>query len=268
LLSKLFSSSNDIIKNIIPSYERTLNLFLNPVQILSNIQLIRNSNIKVNPIKVSIQISSSTNLVRNSNIQVNPIKVSTGKSSKRFSNITIFKTSESVNRSSEFNKSSSFSISKIEESILKQVKRSSNYIITNINTKTEITMAIGRQLDCVVNKVNMSAYIDTIPNEYEFSESEISNMIYPWIAYYNPYENIINFFLFIQPPKSISYKKDYNGTIYEIKINPGGNKVYFGQIDYPNLMIDSNSNKIPDILEGTIEGSLPKLLKYYEMNKT
>jgi hypothetical protein len=72
----------------------------------------------------------------------------------------------------------------------------------------------------------------------------------------------------VQPPKSISYKKDYNGTIYEIKINPGGNKVYFGQIDYPNLMIDSNSNKIPDILEGTIEGSLPKLLKYYEMNKT
>jgi hypothetical protein len=93
----------------------------------------------------------------------------------------------------------------------------------------------------------------------------LQNLSKPWIALYDPTSNLIDFYLFTHRPKNLEFRRDESGNIYELVLYPGNGVIYHGQITYPDLTLDSDSNLIPNFLEESIEGSLTKFLKPYGM---
>lgn len=93
----------------------------------------------------------------------------------------------------------------------------------------------------------------------------LQNLSKPWIALYDPTSNLIDFYLFTHRPKNLEFRRDESGNIYELVLYPGNGLIYHGQITYPDLTLDSDSNLIPNFLEESIEGSLTKFLKSYGM---
>jgi hypothetical protein len=93
----------------------------------------------------------------------------------------------------------------------------------------------------------------------------LQNLSKPWIALYDPTSNLIDFYLFTHRPKNLEFRRDESGNIYELVLYPGNGLIYHGQITYPDLTLDSDSNLIPNFLEESIEGSLTKFLKPYGM---
>jgi hypothetical protein len=87
------------------------------------------------------------------------------------------------------------------------------------------------------------------------------------VASWKPYQpsSDIDFFLSTYRPKALSYKRDESGSIYEVTLYPGNGLLYHGRITYPNLLLDSDSNLIPNCLEASVEGSLTKFLQSYGM---
>jgi hypothetical protein len=105
---------------------------------------------------------------------------------------------------------------------------------------------------------------------YQFSDTTsastgLQNLSKPWIALYDPTSNLIDFYLFTHRPKNLEFRRDESGNIYELVLYPGNGLIYHGQITYPDLTLDSDSNLIPNFLEESIEGSLTKFLKSYGM---
>lgn len=105
---------------------------------------------------------------------------------------------------------------------------------------------------------------------YEFNDSTnssygLQNLVKPWIALYDPASSTVDFFLFTYRPKQLSFQRDEKGTVTSLTLFSGNGMVYHGQITYADLTLDSDSNLIPNFLEGTIEGSLTKFLASYGM---
>ena len=105
---------------------------------------------------------------------------------------------------------------------------------------------------------------------YQFSDTTsastgLQNLSKPWVALYDPTSNLIDFYLFTHRPKNLEFRRDESGNIYELVLYPGNGLIYHGQITYPDLTLDSDSNLIPNFLEESIEGSLTKFLKSYGM---
>jgi hypothetical protein len=105
---------------------------------------------------------------------------------------------------------------------------------------------------------------------YQFSDTTsastgLQNLSKSWVALYDPTSNLIDFYLFTHRPKNLEFRRDESGNIYELVLYPGNGLIYHGQITYPDLTLDSDSNLIPNFLEESIEGSLTKFLKSYGM---
>lgn len=103
---------------------------------------------------------------------------------------------------------------------------------------------------------------------YEFEDSNnasygLQNMIYPWLAIYDPSSNLIDFYLFTHQPKALEFKRDDSGNIYEATLFPGNGTIYHGQVIHCNPTLDSNSDLIPNCLDRTDIGSVSKFLQPY-----
>jgi hypothetical protein len=127
------------------------------------------------------------------------------------------------------------------------------------------------------NKVRAKLVINYAPDAenvysatYIFADSTntsygLQNLSKPWIALYDPTSNLIDFYLFTHRPKNLEFRRDESGNIYELVLYPGNGLIYHGQITYPDLTLDSDSNLIPNFLEASIEGSITKFLQSYGM---
>jgi hypothetical protein len=130
-------------------------------------------------------------------------------------------------------------------------------------------------LNLVKSKPETFAYWKPVPQNmgsttYQFSDTTsastgLQNLAKPWVALYDPTSNLIDFYLFTHRPKNLEFRRDESGNIYELVLYPGNGLIYHGQITYPDLTLDSDSNLIPNFLEESIEGSLTKFLKPYGM---
>lgn len=137
---------------------------------------------------------------------------------------------------------------------------------------TEVTAAYNNQYVDPTGLV--ISYDPTVSNmgstTHVFADSTntsygLQNLSKPWIALYDPTSNLIDFYLFTHRPKNLEFRRDESGNIYELVLYPGNGLIYHGQITYPDLTLDSDSNLIPNFLEESIEGSLTKFLKPYGM---
>jgi hypothetical protein len=111
---------------------------------------------------------------------------------------------------------------------------------------------------------NMGSTTYELSNDNNASTG-LQNLSKPWLALYDPTSNLIDFYLFTHRPKNLEFRRDESGNIYELVLYPGNGLIYHGQITYPDLTLDSDSNLIPNFLEESIEGSLTKFLKSYGM---
>jgi hypothetical protein len=124
------------------------------------------------------------------------------------------------------------------------------YILPTCN---EYTLTEGRAF-------TEGIYIFT--NDYD-SETGLRNLYYPWIAGYDDSGTIADFYYFTERPKNFSYVASASGVITQITVYPGNGLVYWGRIDRPDLIRDSNSDLIPDILDINVVGSIPHFLRPY-----
>jgi hypothetical protein len=137
---------------------------------------------------------------------------------------------------------------------------------------TEVTAAYNNQyvdptglvISYDPTPINMGAVTYELSNDNSASTG-LQNLSKPWIALYDPTSNLIDFYLFTHRPKNLEFRRDESGNIYELVLYPGNGLIYHGQITYPDLTLDSDSNLIPNFLEESIEGSLTKFLKPYGM---
>jgi hypothetical protein len=137
---------------------------------------------------------------------------------------------------------------------------------------TEVTAAYNNQyvdptglvISYDPTPINMGAVTYELSNDNSASTG-LQNLSKPWIALYDPTSNLIDFYLFTHRPKNLEFRRDESGNIYELVLYPGNGLIYHGQITYPDLTLDSDSNLIPNFLEESIEGSLTKFLKSYGM---
>ncbi|HEY3389615.1 MAG TPA: hypothetical protein VGK38_08600 [Prolixibacteraceae bacterium] len=118
----------------------------------------------------------------------------------------------------------------------------------------EYTLAVSRSLP--------SAGTYTFTNNYD-TETGILNLNKSWIVIYDPTNNYVDFFLFTHKPTRLDYTVNSLGVITQLILWPGNGLIYHGQIIYPNLTFDSNSDLIPDFLDPTVNGSLSRFLNSY-----
>lgn len=123
------------------------------------------------------------------------------------------------------------------------------------------------------------------------SSDSLKNMMYPWIAGYDPSTSEIDFFLFTERPKQLQFTVetitdegafltssgdnyltsdgnyflwyDPENKITSMTLYPRNGILYHGQIVNPLLSTDSNTTLIPDAIHKSIEGSLMSFLENY-----
>lgn len=140
----------------------------------------------------------------------------------------------------------------------------STYGVNGKLSYLKISDANGVVAEYVLTSQNMGS------TTYQFSDTTsastgLQNLSKPWIALYDPAKTEIDFFLHTYRPKQLEFKKDESGNIHELKLFPGNGQIYHGRVTHCNPALDSDSNLIPNFLEESIEGSLTKFLKSYEM---
>jgi hypothetical protein len=147
----------------------------------------------------------------------------------------------------------------------------------------EYTLTPGRSLP--------TTGIYTFTDDYD-SETGLKNLTYPWIALLSLTSSDIDFFLFTHRPKKLQYKVEaiksgyeqfltsdsntfltsdlknfyviyYEDFITKLVLYPGNGMIYHGQITYPSITLDSNSDFVPDVFDINIIGSLTKFLQPY-----
>lgn len=95
------------------------------------------------------------------------------------------------------------------------------------------------------------------------SETGLQNLQYMWVAVYNPNSTTCDFFLFTQIPKNLQFV--VSSVSSKLVIYPGNGLAHRGQIEYPDLKKDTNSDMIPDWLDQSVTGSLSKFLQSYRI---
>jgi len=123
-------------------------------------------------------------------------------------------------------------------------------LLPNFN---EYTLTEGRSLQ---------AGIYNFTNDYN-SETGILNLNKCFITVYDPDKTYADFYMFTHMPTNLKFTVDSLGIISELTIYPGNGLIYWGRIDYPDLTLDSNSDLIPDFLDQSVNGSLPRFLSSY-----
>jgi len=119
---------------------------------------------------------------------------------------------------------------------------------------------------------------DELPNvgTYTLTVTELQHLIKPWIALYDPEKTTVDFFLFTHKPKKLQYTVSdvvtgtgqfqtadeinivtVDGNNFLVKVTdkyitqlilfPGNGFIYYGQITHCDLILDSDSDLIPDI---------------------
>lgn len=76
----------------------------------------------------------------------------------------------------------------------------------------------------------------------------LHNMSGPWIALTTSIGSDIDFFLFSDRPKQLSYTQNADGIITNITLYPGNGSISHGRLTYQDLLVDSNYDKIPDCI--------------------
>ena len=131
----------------------------------------------------------------------------------------------------------------------------------------------------------------TFTNDFN-SNTGLKNLIYPWIALYDPQDTEIDFYLFSYSPQKLEYTvkdfysetgafltsdlkefitadqktysvKFYDQYITQLKLFPGNGIIYHGRLTYADLTRESNSDLIPDFLDINKIGSLTRFLQSY-----
>jgi hypothetical protein len=77
------------------------------------------------------------------------------------------------------------------------------------------------------------------------------------VASWKPYQpsTDIDFFLHTHRPKSLVYRRDESGQIYEVDLFPGNGLLYHGRLFHCNPLLDSDSDLVPDVLNQNIHFS-------------
>jgi hypothetical protein len=88
--------------------------------------------------------------------------------------------------------------------------------------------------------------------EHEFSEADLQNLIYSWIAFYDPSKNEMDFILFTHKPKKLKCVVDATGIITQLILYPGNGLLYRGSVTHCNLTLDTNYDLVPDCLKTDI----------------
>lgn len=131
----------------------------------------------------------------------------------------------------------------------------------------------------------------TFTDDYH-SGTGLKNLLYRWIALYNPKNKWVDFYLFTYRPQKLQYvienihlgvgnfltadlktfitadQKTFNVNIFDrfitkLVLYPGNGHIYHGRIIYSDLVRDTNSDKIPDFLDINSIGSLTRFLRPY-----
>lgn len=94
---------------------------------------------------------------------------------------------------------------------------------------------------------------------YEFiystnSSYGLQNLTKSWIVLYDPASSIVDFSLFLYIPKNLIFLNYETGSIVSLTLFLGNGTIYYGQITYADLTLDSNSTLIPNFLKGSTEG--------------
>jgi len=90
------------------------------------------------------------------------------------------------------------------------------------------------------------------------------NLIYPFISIFDPASNTADFFLATDRFNALSITVNSSNVITSLTLGVRNGLLYHGQIVYPDLTKDSNSNGIPDFLEAAMPGSITKFLQTYD----
>jgi hypothetical protein len=77
------------------------------------------------------------------------------------------------------------------------------------------------------------------------------------VASWKPYQpsTDIDFYLHTHRPKSLTYRRDESGSIYELDLYPGNGLLYHGRLFHCNPIIDSDSDLVPDVLNQNLHFS-------------
>ncbi|AKB77943.1 hypothetical protein MSHOH_1460 [Methanosarcina horonobensis HB-1 = JCM 15518] len=95
----------------------------------------------------------------------------------------------------------------------------------------------------------------------------LHNLIYPWIACFDPAGSEVDVFIFTKRPKNFQCIVDASGTITQLVLYPGNGIIYGRNFLYANLTQDSNADLIPDFLDSSLPGSITKVLQIYDFQK-
>lgn len=100
----------------------------------------------------------------------------------------------------------------------------------------------------------------SLTNDFD-PDTGLRNIQRHWIAVYDSTSSKINFFLPTYRPTKLQFTIDSSGKLTQIVLNPRNGVIYHGQLIYSDLTRDSDSDLIPDVLDGDVSGSLPGFIK-------
>lgn len=95
------------------------------------------------------------------------------------------------------------------------------------------------------------------------SDTGLHNLLYPWIAGYDDSSDEVDFFLFTTRLNNLKCVVDASGRITQLVLYPGNGLIYHGRVTYSDLSRDTNSDLIPDFLDGSLPGSVTAFLQSY-----
>jgi len=102
----------------------------------------------------------------------------------------------------------------------------------------------------------------SLTNDYE-PNTGILNLQRNWIAIFDSASSKVDFFLHTYRPEKLQFTVNSSGKITQLVLNSRNGVIYHGQVIYPDLIRDSNSDLIPDVLDPNVSGSLPGFIKSY-----
>jgi len=117
--------------------------------------------------------------------------------------------------------------------------------------------------ESTIDRVQYTAGTHTFTYDTD-ANTGLLNLIYPFISIFDPASNTADFFLATDRINALSIIVNSSNVITSLTVGVRNGLLYHGQIVYPDLTKDSNSDGIPDFLEEAMPGSITTFLKTYD----
>ncbi len=150
-----------------------------------------------------------------------------------------------------------------------RIKASGDIIIDGLNADTLVLPTGHSDLLPKYNEYTLSTShilpssgTYSLTNDYD-TNTGIRNLQRNWIVIYDSTNSKIDFFLQTYRPEKLQFTVNSSGKITQIILNSRNGIIYHGQLTYFNLIKDTDSDLIPDVLDSNISGSLPNFIQSF-----